>query len=399
MFAQIIDVKEPNAPLSPAKSLTGNSASSLHRLNDENGQDGGFFIFGDLAVKIEGIFILRFSLFERRDNEITYIFGIDSGPFNTVQGKEYSEYANVLEVSALNRAFWNQGVRLRVRSVPKKGTTRGAPKKVDGQFHPYKQPRAIRKQPKPSNESDVSCKKIIGKHMPMQAPALDLGSASSSAAPLGQTTSQMPLQQANSIPDPQLQQLINWQDLMGSNDPQQSHFVVGEEASHPVGLPVLTYPFLEDTYGAMPTVQDQIIDQSSVRQDELAESDHLRRLSTEQIQYQQTPNYLAQHKSQEYIPHPQSGGIPISVTNNDNIQPHALQSANSNPLLPEPLADEVQSLVADLTPAQNRRPRLGELRMYPSSDQNLSAGSMDPGVSLSPPNNVTSPEGAPRGTF
>lgn len=57
--------------------------SSLHRLKDVDNTgecesvysydgvliaslDGGFFVFGDLSVKIEGEFRLRFSLFEMR---------------------------------------------------------------------------------------------------------------------------------------------------------------------------------------------------------------------------------------------------------------------------------------------------------------------------------------------
>lgn len=398
MFVQLIDAKEPNTPHSPAKSLTGNCASSLHRLNDENGQDGGFFVFGDLAVKIEGIFVLRFTLFERRDGEVTRISAIDSAPFNAVQGKEYSEYANVLEVSALNRAFWNQGVRLRVRSVPKKGTTKSAPKK-NGQFHPYKQPRAIKKEPKPSNGSDASRKKIAEQAMPAQGQIPEFGSASSSAPPLAQTTGQMPLQQGGSVPDPQLQQLLNWQELMASNAPQQPHAVGGEEAPQPDGLPALKYPSFEANYGPLPIAQDQIIDQIPVQQGGFAQSDHLRRLSTEQTHYQQPPGYLAQPASQGYIPNPQSGGIQIAATEGRNIQLPPLQLLNSDFIPPEPSADEVQSLVEDLTPAQNRRPRLGELRMYPSGDQNLSAGSMESGVSLSTQNNPTSPEDASGGNF
>jgi hypothetical protein len=33
---------------------------------DSRGADGGFFVFGDLSVKIEGEFRLKFTLFEMR---------------------------------------------------------------------------------------------------------------------------------------------------------------------------------------------------------------------------------------------------------------------------------------------------------------------------------------------
>ncbi|MCJ1472130.1 hypothetical protein MMC13_000777 [Lambiella insularis] len=44
--------------------LAGTVVSSLHRLKDIDNTDGGFFVFGDLSVKVEGEYRLRFSLFE-----------------------------------------------------------------------------------------------------------------------------------------------------------------------------------------------------------------------------------------------------------------------------------------------------------------------------------------------
>lgn len=73
------------ASVTPQNALAGTLVSSLHRLKDvdNSGQfwrprvtlilgiclrdrltDGGFFVFGDLSVKIEGEFRLLFSLFE-----------------------------------------------------------------------------------------------------------------------------------------------------------------------------------------------------------------------------------------------------------------------------------------------------------------------------------------------
>ncbi|KAI9789247.1 MAG: Spore development regulator ryp2 [Peltula sp. TS41687] len=48
----------------PQNALAGTLVSSLHRLKDVDNSDGGFFVFGDLSVKIEGEFRLLFSLFE-----------------------------------------------------------------------------------------------------------------------------------------------------------------------------------------------------------------------------------------------------------------------------------------------------------------------------------------------
>lgn len=45
--------------------------------------DGGFFVFGDVSVKIEGEYRLRFSLFEmvRERHEVMYIKSVISEPF------------------------------------------------------------------------------------------------------------------------------------------------------------------------------------------------------------------------------------------------------------------------------------------------------------------------------
>ena len=55
-----------NSPslIPPHQALAGTLVSSLHRLKDIDNSDGGFFVFGDLSVKIEGEFRLKFSLFE-----------------------------------------------------------------------------------------------------------------------------------------------------------------------------------------------------------------------------------------------------------------------------------------------------------------------------------------------
>lgn len=84
MCCSLYDVLEDRpVPVAPSTALAGTLVSSLHRLKDvdNNGKfllrrspacsdqtraDGGFFVFGDLSVKIEGEFRLKFSLFEMR---------------------------------------------------------------------------------------------------------------------------------------------------------------------------------------------------------------------------------------------------------------------------------------------------------------------------------------------
>ncbi|KAG0172673.1 hypothetical protein DFQ30_009900 [Apophysomyces sp. BC1015] len=44
--------------------LSGQTVSSMYKLKDIDNYDGAFFIFGDLSVKVEGHFRLKFTLFE-----------------------------------------------------------------------------------------------------------------------------------------------------------------------------------------------------------------------------------------------------------------------------------------------------------------------------------------------
>lgn len=82
MVANIVTEQDPQTLLLPIQDyLSGSTVSSLHRLRDIDNSgkylfykiflchthlssDGGFFVFGDLAVKKEGRFRLQFSLFE-----------------------------------------------------------------------------------------------------------------------------------------------------------------------------------------------------------------------------------------------------------------------------------------------------------------------------------------------
>lgn len=46
------------------RSTTGSTVSSLYRLKDVDNTEGGFFVFPDLSVRMEGQYRLKFSLFE-----------------------------------------------------------------------------------------------------------------------------------------------------------------------------------------------------------------------------------------------------------------------------------------------------------------------------------------------
>jgi hypothetical protein len=110
-----------------AQSLTGSLVSSLHRLKDTNNKDGGFFIFGDISVKVTGEFRLRFSLFEFQDQGcmVQHLSTINSAKFHVVTTKDFK---GMEESTYLSRQFSDQGVRLRLRKEPRgmMGNKRGS---------------------------------------------------------------------------------------------------------------------------------------------------------------------------------------------------------------------------------------------------------------------------------
>lgn len=96
--------------------LGGTTVSSLHKLKDTNNQEGGFFIFGDLSVKVDGDYRLQFSTYEIRGTEAVYIAKTVSEPFRVYTHKSWP---GMDESTYLTRLFSDQGVRLRLRKEPR----------------------------------------------------------------------------------------------------------------------------------------------------------------------------------------------------------------------------------------------------------------------------------------
>ncbi|KAG9187461.1 hypothetical protein G6011_05332 [Alternaria panax] len=98
----------------PNDSLAGTLVSSLHRLKDVDNKDGAFFVFGDISVKIQGSYRLRFTMYEfsPSQGEFHWLCANTSTPFNVVLPKDFK---GLEESTYLSRAFSDQGVRLRLR--------------------------------------------------------------------------------------------------------------------------------------------------------------------------------------------------------------------------------------------------------------------------------------------
>ncbi|KKZ62517.1 hypothetical protein EMCG_03062 [[Emmonsia] crescens] len=135
------------ATTAQSTALAGTLVSSLHRLKDTDNLEGGFFVFGDLSVKIEGEFRLKFNLFEMREvkrcggarDEVVYIKSILSKPFTVSPPKNFPGMA---ESTWLSRSFADQGVKLRIRKEARTLLKRPLPRAEPEYPAPLTQPRS-----------------------------------------------------------------------------------------------------------------------------------------------------------------------------------------------------------------------------------------------------------------
>ncbi|KAL4752825.1 hypothetical protein BDW72DRAFT_51049 [Aspergillus terricola var. indicus] len=154
MSCSLYDAQE-DAPASipPSTALTGTLVSSLHRLKDVDNTDGGFFVWGDLSIKVEGDFRLKFSLFEMRKTDVVFLKSIVSERFTVSPPKSFPGMA---ESTFLSRSFADQGVKLRIRKEPRTLIKRTAPR-------PEEYPQAAI----PRSPSDRAAMQIPGSSYPV----------------------------------------------------------------------------------------------------------------------------------------------------------------------------------------------------------------------------------------
>lgn len=145
-------------PLPGHESLTGTLSSSLHRLKDNGNTDVGFFVFGDISVKMLGAYRLHFRLYEFNvdRHEAQYLTSITSEKFSVLAAKDFK---GMDESSHLSRSIADQGVRLRLR---KEARTAGGNKRS----YPYDSPINITPA-RPSIPNDYSSS-YEGEHSPIK---------------------------------------------------------------------------------------------------------------------------------------------------------------------------------------------------------------------------------------
>ncbi|OZJ06625.1 hypothetical protein BZG36_00377 [Bifiguratus adelaidae] len=103
------------------RTTAGTVVQSPYRLKDVDNTDGGFFIFPDMSVRMEGVFRLKFSLFDIVDGDVTLIKSIFSEPFTVYSPKQFP---GMSESTFLTRSFSDQGVRIRIRKENRVGSSK-----------------------------------------------------------------------------------------------------------------------------------------------------------------------------------------------------------------------------------------------------------------------------------
>ncbi|KAI8065961.1 velvet factor-domain-containing protein [Gongronella butleri] len=91
----------------------GTVVQSLHKLKGLNNQEGGFFIFADISVRLEGTYRLKFTLFEIVENShVQSLVSVMSDEFRVYSPKHFP---GMSESTPLTKSFSEQGVYIRIR--------------------------------------------------------------------------------------------------------------------------------------------------------------------------------------------------------------------------------------------------------------------------------------------
>ncbi|KAK0709660.1 velvet factor-domain-containing protein [Lasiosphaeria miniovina] len=139
-------------PEAKENDLLGTVVSSLYSLKDTDNTQGGFFVFGDLSVRKEGIYKLEFILFELKmsTRECLMRARTESKKFKVYPHKEFP---GLDESTFLTRSFSDQGVRLRLRKDSRNVTTRKRNLKIAHTFGEMRDSAAHQQQYGPNHGS------------------------------------------------------------------------------------------------------------------------------------------------------------------------------------------------------------------------------------------------------
>ncbi|CAO3620700.1 unnamed protein product [Mucor hiemalis] len=102
------------------RTTAGTVVQSLHKLKDVDNTDGGFFIFSDISVRLEGFYRLKFTLYEIEGQYVNRMCSIISDIFQVYSPKSFP---GMSESTFLTRSFSDQGVRIRIRKEPRSSSS------------------------------------------------------------------------------------------------------------------------------------------------------------------------------------------------------------------------------------------------------------------------------------
>ncbi|KAI1315742.1 hypothetical protein EDD11_000392 [Mortierella claussenii] len=160
MCCNLVHFNDPTGDIvAPAhRALAGTVVSSLNRLKDIDNSDGGFFVFGDMSVRVEGRFCLRFTLFELKEDQVVHVLSTMSEPMTVHSSKTFP---GMSESTFLSRCFSDQGVRIRIRKdhhvKPKRHLSMDAEDVAQGSIH---------SSPSSCHEADQSDSDSVKKPLP-----------------------------------------------------------------------------------------------------------------------------------------------------------------------------------------------------------------------------------------
>jgi len=290
MTVSLITLEEISGTIStlPASALAGTIVSSLHRLKDVQNNEGAFFVFGDLAVKVEGLGRLQVCLYEMRRSDAIYIKSITSADFTVYPSKAWPGNT---ESTALTRLFSEQGVRLRLRKEPRTLLKKRGPASDD--YHPrhYNRTGGSRQQShgdraeRQSLRSEASQQSQVEQQTSMQSLHLQTDSLESPAqsqsfdqrpstgrsfsqpsSSFGEHYTEEPAfkrprtgtgsEQGQPQAFGQAQQSSESSGFSGRmySDPQQSHYAYAQPTAQP---PTYGYPYTQSPQAANPSPHDQ----------------------------------------------------------------------------------------------------------------------------------------------
>ncbi|KAG0181397.1 hypothetical protein DFQ29_008454 [Apophysomyces sp. BC1021] len=89
LYATLMDAKgENDLPFFNGNRTTaGAVVQSLHKLKDTNNKDGGFFIFADISIRLEGFYKLKFTMFEIAGTHVYRLCSVLSDTFQVYSPK------------------------------------------------------------------------------------------------------------------------------------------------------------------------------------------------------------------------------------------------------------------------------------------------------------------------